>query len=127
MKTLTNTALTHKEGGGTGFNFSIVPPKGMQHEGITSPGAVITINNIDVETETICQGNRRGANMAVLNYNNPDVIDFIYAKRDRREVRDKATLQAKMLEMVSTLFDRMKLDYNQSTLEEELTEVEGED
>lgn len=123
MKTLTDTALTHKEGGGTGFNFSVVPPKGVGYDGMISPGPVLTIDNIDVETETICQGNRRGANMGVLNYNSPDVIDFVFAKRDRREVRDKQTLEDRLVEVVTTSFDRMSLDYDTGSVRESVAGI----
>ena len=123
MKTLTDTAITHKEGGGTGFNFSDIPPKGMKHNGVISPGAVISIINTDVETETICQGNRRGANMGVLDYNHPDIIEFIYAKRDRREVRDLGALEEKLLSFTVSVFDAGEVPYDIHTVKEELSKV----
>ena len=123
MKTLTDTALTHKEGGGTGFNFSVIPPKGVEYNGMISPGSVVTIDNTDVETETICQGNRRGANMGVVNYNDPDVVEFVFAKRDRREVRNREVLEDRLVEAVTTSFDRMKLDYDQNSVRKSVSEI----
>ncbi len=123
MKTLTDTAITHKEGGGTGFNFSDIPPKGMKRDGVISPGAVISMDNTDVETETICQGNRRGANMGVLDYNHPDIIDFIYAKRDRREVRDLVALEDRIVSFATNVFDAGEISYDLHTVREELLHV----
>lgn len=74
-------ALTHQKGGGIGYDFSKLRPKGSKtsNDAIAS-GVVSFIQVFDAQTETILQGNRRGANMGVLNVHHPDIIDFITAK-----------------------------------------------
>ncbi|HLE06664.1 MAG TPA: ribonucleotide reductase N-terminal alpha domain-containing protein, partial [Candidatus Nanoarchaeia archaeon] len=79
------SAVIHHSGGGTGFNFSNLRPNGdmvISTHGVAS-GPVGFIKIFDVTTSVIKQGGRRrGANMALLNCNHPDVIEFINAKRD---------------------------------------------
>ncbi len=77
-----NAAIIHKNGGGTGFNFSALRPRGTyvkKSQGVAS-GPVSFISQFDKETEIINSGNRRGANMGILNISHPDILDFIHAK-----------------------------------------------
>ena len=77
-----NAAIIHKNGGGTGYNFSALRPRGMyvqKSQGVAS-GPVSFIGQFDKETEIINSGNRRGANMGVLNIAHPDIVEFIHAK-----------------------------------------------
>ena len=74
-------ARTHQKGGGIGYDFSQLRPSGTptSNDAIAS-GAVSFMDVFNAQTATILQGNRRGANMGVMNIYSMDILDFITAK-----------------------------------------------
>lgn len=74
-------ALTHKAGGGIGYEFSLLRPNGSitSNDAIAS-GVVSFMDVFNAQTATVMQGSRRGANMGVLSIYHPDIEEFIDAK-----------------------------------------------
>lgn len=87
--TLRNAALVQQTGGGNGFSFSDLRAKGefVSRSGGKATGPLGFLKVYDAAFGEIAQGGvRRGANMAVLRVDHPDIRDFIKCKSDEGEV-----------------------------------------
>ncbi len=85
FETLRHAALIQQTGGGNGFSFSHLRPKGsiVKTSNGTATGPIGFLRVYDQAFGEIAQGgSRRGANMGVLKVNHPDIRDFIKCKSE---------------------------------------------
>ena len=91
FEALKQMALVQRTGGGTGFSFSRLRPRGatLLSTGGTTPGPIAFMKVFDCATENVkLGGRRRGANMGILRVDHPDILEFIEAKLSGRELRN---------------------------------------
>ena len=87
---LKEAALTMQQGGGIGYDFSTIRPKGAGVKGVAADasGPLSFMDVWDAMCRTIMSaGSRRGAMMATMRCDHPDIEDFIGAKRDPARLR----------------------------------------
>lgn len=87
---LKEAALTMQQGGGIGYDFSTIRPKGAEVKGVAADasGPLTFMDVWDSMCKTIMSaGARRGAMMATMRCDHPDIEDFIEAKRDPQRLR----------------------------------------
>jgi ribonucleoside-diphosphate reductase alpha chain len=87
---LKEAALTMQQGGGIGYDFSTIRPKGAPVKGVDADasGPITFMDCWDAMCRTIMSaGSRRGAMMATMRCDHPDVMDFITAKREAARLR----------------------------------------
>jgi ribonucleoside-diphosphate reductase alpha chain len=90
FEALKEGALTMQQGGGIGYDFSTLRPRGTlaRSVGGIASGPVSFMRIWDSMCATLLStGNRRGAMMATLRCDHPDIEAFVEAKRDPRELR----------------------------------------
>ncbi|MDQ2066928.1 adenosylcobalamin-dependent ribonucleoside-diphosphate reductase [Xinfangfangia sp. CPCC 101601] len=90
FEALKEAALTMQQGGGIGYDFSTIRPRGAEVKGVAADasGPLSFMDVWDAMCRTIMSaGSRRGAMMAVMRCDHPDVLSFIEAKRDPARLR----------------------------------------
>jgi ribonucleoside-diphosphate reductase alpha chain len=89
FQTLRNAALIQQTGGGNGFSFSRLRPQGtvIKSSAGQATGPVGFLHVYDTAFGEVAQGGtRRGANMAVLRVDHPDIEEFITCKTDENAI-----------------------------------------
>ena len=87
---LKEAALNMQQGGGIGYDFSTIRPKGAEVKGVAADasGPLSFMDVWDAMCRTIMSaGSRRGAMMATMRCDHPDIEGFIEAKRDPARLR----------------------------------------
>ncbi|MBW7056652.1 adenosylcobalamin-dependent ribonucleoside-diphosphate reductase [Paracoccus bogoriensis] len=90
FEALKEAALTMQQGGGIGYDFSTIRPRGAPVAGVgaDASGPLSFMDVWDAMCRTIMSaGSRRGAMMATMRCDHPDILDFIAAKADSARLR----------------------------------------
>ena len=113
MEVATEAAKTMQMGGGVGYDFSSIRPKGARIKSLGSQasGPVSFMGILDAVCKTIASaGHRRGAQMGCLRVDHPDIMEFITAKANKDNLTQfniSILVTDKFMEAVKTdgLFD----------------------
>ena len=87
---LKEAALTMQQGGGIGYDFSTIRPRGAEVKGVAADasGPLPFMDTWDAMCRTIMSaGSRRGAMMATMRCDHPSIEEFIDAKKDGKRLR----------------------------------------
>ena len=89
MEVARQAALTMHMGGGLGYDFSTLSPKGLWVEklGSEAPGPLAAMDLCDAVCKLTMNSSQRGAMMATLRCDHPDIEEFICAKNDPSRLR----------------------------------------
>lgn len=126
LETMSNMALIHKSGGGTGFSFSKLRPYGdhIKSSGGTTVGPVSFMQAYNDVTAQIKQGGvRRGANMGMLSIHHPDVLRFAVVKLDEWSLTNFNISLAVTNDFMSKIESDKKFCIDGSVPEEAIEEI----
>lgn len=134
LGTLRDAGLIHKSGGGTGFAFSNLRREGARVSTTSgeSTGPVSFMELYDKLTDVVRQGGqRRGANMAIMRVDHPDIRKFVHCKEDKDKITNFNISVAVTDEFMEraldgddfTLYDYQGSEYGQENAEDLLREI----
>ena len=121
-------ALVQQAGGGSGFNFSKLRPKGdfVKSSGGFSTGPISFMKVFDAATAQVMQGGyRMGANMGILDVTHPDIMEFIHCKTDEGEISNFNISVGVTDEFMKAVRDNKKFDLRNPRTKEVVQKIEA--
>lgn len=120
-KTLGNSADVFAWGGGVGYDFSKLRPRGavLKTTGSKASGPLAFMELFDTTGEIIAQASRRGAQMGILSVTHPDIVEFIKSKNSLNRKNKNLESNIRILlesgneeKLVKTLADSQLTHFN---------------